>query len=163
MTAAEAAPRLTLLAALCLGSAIFGLVQMSSASPYWILWAPLFRPLAWLGLAAGLVLAVAAALTWRRAARNRAAYAKTGLTRDDVHKLSPGQFEGWCAARLREQGYRVTEVGGQSDHGVDLIAEREGERLVVQCKRWLGCGWSANRRYVTCMAPCTTNERPGRW
>ena len=40
--------------------------------------------------------------------------------------------------RLREQGFRVSEVGGQGDHGVDLIAERGEDRIVVQCKRWFG-------------------------
>jgi len=32
----------------------------------------------------------------------------------------------------------VSPVGGQGDHGVDLIAERDGARTAVQCKRWFG-------------------------
>jgi restriction system protein len=69
--------------------------------------------------------------------RDRAGSA-SALTRRDLRAFTPERFAEWCAARLREQGYRVTAVGGLSDPGVDLIAEREPERLVVQCKRWFG-------------------------
>lgn len=138
MTAAEAAPRLTLLAALCIGGGVFTLTQANSNNLWSIALSPLFRPLGWIGVATGLVLVPIAALVWRRAARNRAAFSRTGYTRQDLRALSPNQFEEWCAGRLREQGYRVTVVGGQGDHGVDLVAEREGARMVVQCKRWFG-------------------------
>jgi restriction system protein len=122
MSAAEIAPRLTVVAIVCLAAAIYVFPYGGSGPVVVVV----------------LVVAAAAALAWKRAAQSRAAYAKTGLTREAVRALSPTQFEKWCAARIRERGYRVTEVGGQGDHGIDLIAEREGERLVVQCKRWLG-------------------------
>ena len=138
MTAAEAAPRLAFAAILCTGGGIYTLIQTGGANPMFVMLAPLVRPLAWIGLAAGILTGLAALLAWRRAARQHAAYAKTGLTRKDLAALTPAQFEDWCAARLREQGYKVSVVGGQSDHGIDLIGERDGERLVVQCKRWLG-------------------------
>lgn len=77
-----------------------------------------------------------AALFWWRIVQRRQAFARTGLTRADLQRLSPTDFERWCAARLREQGYSVQEVGRQGDHGIDLIAERGGERTIVQCKRW---------------------------
>ncbi|HEV2010841.1 MAG TPA: restriction endonuclease [Candidatus Limnocylindria bacterium] len=138
MSAADAAPRLTLLAAICLGGATCALLLLNAAGPYGILLDPVIRPVAWLGVAGGLVLALAASLAWGRAARDQATDAMTGLTRRDLRELSPERFVDWSAARLREQGYRVTAVGGHSDPGVDLIAERESERLVVQCKRWFG-------------------------
>ena len=138
MTAAEAAPRLTALAALCIGSGIFALVQTGSANPMSAAFASILRPLGWIGIATGLVVVPIAVLVWRRACRNQAAFHRTGFTPKDLRALSPEQFEEWCADRLREQGYRVSVVGGQGDHGVDLIAEREGARMVVQCKRWFG-------------------------
>jgi hypothetical protein len=138
MSAVEAAPRLTLLAAACLGSATYALLLLNAAGPYGILLDPVIRPVAWLGVAGGLALALAAALAWERAARDRAAHAGAGLTRKDLRAFSPELFDDWCAARLRDQGYQVTAVGGLSDPGIDLIAERESERLVVQCKRWFG-------------------------
>ncbi len=45
------------------------------------------------------------------------------------------QFERFCAALLRTNGYEVVRKGGaQPDGSVDLLAERDGERLLVQCK-----------------------------
>jgi hypothetical protein len=47
------------------------------------------------------------------------------------------QFEKYCAALLQAEGLRVERKGGaQPDGGVDLIAERGGERTLVQCKHW---------------------------
>ena len=127
----------TLLAAICLGGAVYALRLLDSAGPYGILLGPALRPLAWLAFGGGLCLAAAAAFEWGRALRDRAGSAGA-LTRRDLRAFTPERFAEWCAARLREQGYRVTAVGGLSDPGVDLIAERERERLVVQCKRWFG-------------------------
>jgi hypothetical protein len=137
MSAAAAAPRVTLLAAICLGGATYALLLLDSAGPYGILLGPQLRPFAWLAFGGGLLLTAAAAVEWVRVARDRATGAG-GLTRQDLRAMPPERFADWCAARLREQGYRVTPVAGLSDRGVDLIAERERERLVVQCKRWFG-------------------------
>jgi hypothetical protein len=138
VSAAETALRVTLLAAVCLGGATSALLLLNAAGPYGILLTPVIRPVAWLGVAGGLALAVAAALAWGHVARDRAAGANAGLTRRELRECSPELFDQWCAERLREQGYRVLEVAGLSDPGIDLIAERDSERLVVQCKRWFG-------------------------
>ncbi|MDP9321338.1 MAG: restriction endonuclease [Chloroflexota bacterium] len=138
LSATKTALRLTLLAAACLGSATYALLLLNAAGPYGILLTPIIRPVAWLGVAGGLVLAAAAVLAWGRAARGRAAGANAGPTRRELRECSPELFDHWCAERLREQGYRVLEVAGLSDPGIDLIAERDTERLVVQCKRWFG-------------------------
>ena len=142
MTAAEAAPRLTLIAAICVGSALYLLLQPAPPDSSW---APLYAPLYALArqgasftLAVGVVVALIAVFVWRRAGLNRGRFQRSGFTLRDLQALSPEQFEEWCAVRLREQGYQVTAVGGQSDQGVDLIAEREGARMAVQCKRWFG-------------------------
>ncbi|MGC4074944.1 MAG: restriction endonuclease [Nibricoccus sp.] len=47
------------------------------------------------------------------------------------------QFEKFCAAMLRSEGYRVERKGGaQPDGGVDLICEKDGIAMLIQCKHW---------------------------
>jgi hypothetical protein len=137
LPAAAAAPRVTLLAAFFLGAATCALLLLDSAGPYGMLVGPALRPVAWVALAGGLCLAAGAALEWGRAIRERAERA-AGFTHRDLRELTAERFADWCATRLREQGYSVIPVAGLSEPGVDLIAERERERLVVQCKRWFG-------------------------
>jgi hypothetical protein len=137
LPAAAAAPRVTLLAAFFLGAAICALLLLDSAGPYRILLGPALRPVAWFAVGGGLCLLAGAAVEWARAIRGRADSAAS-FTRRDLRELTAERFADWCAIRLREQGYSVIGVAGLSEPGVDLIAEREQERLVVQCKRWFG-------------------------
>jgi restriction system protein len=44
------------------------------------------------------------------------------------------EFELFCADELRRARWRVTTTGASRDQGADLIAERDHERLVIQCK-----------------------------
>jgi restriction system protein len=44
------------------------------------------------------------------------------------------EFELFCADELRRARWRVTTTGASRDQGADLIAERDHDRLVVQCK-----------------------------
>lgn len=54
-----------------------------------------------------------------------------------VNKLSWKAFERQVAEVYRQHGYNVEETGGGgSDGGIDLILHRDGEKTVVQCKRW---------------------------
>ena len=47
------------------------------------------------------------------------------------------QFEKFCAALLISGGYVVERKGGaQPDGGVDLIATKDEQRTLVQCKHW---------------------------
>lgn len=53
--------------------------------------------------------------------------------------LSPTEFEKVVAGIYRSQGYKVTHIGKQGDHGVDLIVLSDtGKKLIVQCKKWKG-------------------------
>lgn len=45
-------------------------------------------------------------------------------------------FEGYVAARLRRAGWRVKLTPAVGDYGVDLIAEKGGQCVAVQCKRY---------------------------
>ena len=44
------------------------------------------------------------------------------------------EFEVFCAGELERGGWRVNLTPAARDQGADLVAERGGERLVVQCK-----------------------------
>jgi Holliday junction resolvase len=47
------------------------------------------------------------------------------------------QYERFCAALLRTEGYEVVRKNGaRPDGGVDLVVEKGGERMLVQCKHW---------------------------
>lgn len=49
------------------------------------------------------------------------------------------QFELWCAALLRENGFVNVEVTRCSgDAGVDILAEKDSIRYAIQCKRYAG-------------------------
>jgi restriction system protein len=47
------------------------------------------------------------------------------------------QFEKLVALVYRKLGYSVTRRGGANpDGGIDLVIEKDGQRLAVQCKQW---------------------------
>ena len=48
--------------------------------------------------------------------------------------LDPFEYERYCARQLEEAGWtaRVTKAAG--DQGADVVAEKDGRRLVIQCK-----------------------------
>ena len=54
----------------------------------------------------------------------------------ELQALSPDKFEDWVGARLKERGYSVKTTGMGGDHGVDLLAEKPGQLVVVKCKRF---------------------------
>ena len=45
-------------------------------------------------------------------------------------------YERFCAARLEQAGWSARPTQASGDQGVDIVAERAGVRLVVQCKRY---------------------------
>ncbi len=47
-------------------------------------------------------------------------------------------YEYFIAQTLRQDGWEVVETGrnGIRDHGIDLIASKDGVRRYVQCKCW---------------------------
>ncbi len=80
----------------------------------------------WLGLA-GASFGMFLALLLRRERRD------TGMTAIDA--MSGVEFEGYIAARLRRAGWQVGFTPVAGDYGVDLIAEKDGQSVAVQCKR----------------------------
>lgn len=53
----------------------------------------------------------------------------------DVDLMPGREFEDYVAARLRKTGWNVSMTPATGDFGVDVIAEKNGERVAVQCKR----------------------------
>jgi restriction system protein len=139
MSPAEAAPRLALIAAFLVAFGTWIQLQPAPTTPPGFP-QPISSPMSGgvLTILVGLAVGGIAWFLWRRAEAQHRHFQRTGYMPSDLRRLSPTQFEEWCADRLREQSYRVSVVGGQGDHGIDLIAERDGERTAVQCKRWFG-------------------------
>ena len=52
----------------------------------------------------------------------------------DSSKLTPLEYEAHCAAMLAGCGWEVRRTPATGDRGADVIAEKHGQRLVVQCK-----------------------------
>jgi restriction system protein len=78
------------------------------------------------GAAFGLVLVV---LLSREPSRRRDA----SLTAIDV--MTGTQFEDYVAVRMRRAGWQVSLTPVVGDYGVDLIAEKDGRSVAIQCKR----------------------------
>ncbi|MEF3272818.1 MAG: restriction endonuclease [Chloroflexus sp.] len=59
------------------------------------------------------------------------------LRRQQLLNLSPTEFEQRIGLLLEDLGWQqVTVRGGSGDRGVDITAERDGLRYIVQCKRY---------------------------
>lgn len=59
--------------------------------------------------------------------------------RELIERADWREFERLTAQALRGSGFSVGETPGEeveADGGVDLVAERNGYRYVVQCKKW---------------------------
>lgn len=55
----------------------------------------------------------------------------------DIKAISWQEFEFLVGEYYRRKGYSVFEMGGDSpDGGIDLLAKRNGEKIVIQCKHW---------------------------
>lgn len=48
--------------------------------------------------------------------------------------MTPSEFETFCAEELRRAGWNARVTMQSRDQGVDVIAEKNGRRIVLQCK-----------------------------
>ena len=86
----------------------------------------------------GTVVGLALVLVARERERYRAAAIDHTGDIAALRKKPWGEFETLVGQVFRGQGYMVKERGGfKRDHGVDLIAQRGKERVLIQCKHWL--------------------------
>lgn len=56
--------------------------------------------------------------------------------RNSLLRLSPQGFEDFVAELIRKMGYSVEQTPYSNDRGRDAIAERAGEKIIVECKRY---------------------------
>jgi hypothetical protein len=84
-------------------------------------------------LLAGTILLLWFAVRWQAASR-RHLVEWTG----DLRLLDAQEFEWLVGEVFRREGWKVEETGRQDgpDGGIDLIVTRQGEKRIVQCKRW---------------------------
>jgi restriction system protein len=62
---------------------------------------------------------------------------KKGFTTTDryeVDNMDPYEFESYCAELLRKSGFDAYATQGSGDQGVDVKADKNGEKWVFQCK-----------------------------
>jgi len=50
--------------------------------------------------------------------------------------MSPEEFEHYCAAVLREMKWKARVTQASGDQGVDIVADKRGMRIVIQCKKY---------------------------
>lgn len=75
----------------------------------------------------------------RRRGKSRIKSGSAFSTTDDFQKLTPEEFEELVTKLFISQGHQAKRVGGQGDHGVDIkVLSKNGEKWIVQCKRWNG-------------------------
>ena len=55
---------------------------------------------------------------------------------DPLRDISWQDFELLVGQLYRRRGYTVVETAGGADGGIDLVARRDGERVLIQCKHW---------------------------
>lgn len=51
-----------------------------------------------------------------------------------IENLNPYEFEHSCAEALKELGFEARATKGSGDQGVDVIAEKKGFKVAIQCK-----------------------------
>jgi restriction system protein len=79
--------------------------------------------------------------------------------------FTPTQFEQWCAKTLNSKGWKAITTKASGDQGADVIAEKKGTRVVLQCKLYSGTvgnkavqeAYSAQRHYATNASAVVTN------
>jgi len=56
------------------------------------------------------------------------------LSKKPVTELTPIEFEQACAAILEKAGWKATQTKASGDQGADIVAEKPGLKVVIQCK-----------------------------
>ncbi len=56
-------------------------------------------------------------------------------TLEEWKEVDPLQFEKLTALIFEKLGFRTKLIGGPGDKGIDIIAQKEGQNVFIQCKR----------------------------
>jgi restriction system protein len=52
--------------------------------------------------------------------------------------MGPDDFENYIADLFEKMGYKTIVTGGAYDEGVDVVAEKDGVKYYIQCKKYFG-------------------------
>ena len=117
-------------------AAFWGYLLFNGQTPFSLIPKPLDSYLFW-GL--GAVSGGFAIGFWLHERRQHRISLTDAQTLEDLLALSPDRFELLIAKLFEAYGHRATVMGGNGDHGVDvLVLTGEGEKWIVQCKRYSG-------------------------
>lgn len=91
--------------------------------------------------AVGIVVSLLAVVIWankrsQNAKKREVTRALLDMGATNPMQLSPHQYEQLCGALLEKNGWKVQYTSRTGDQGADLIAEKPGQRVVIQCKQW---------------------------
>ncbi|WP_426577687.1 restriction endonuclease [Xenorhabdus stockiae] len=51
-------------------------------------------------------------------------------------RMSPAEYEGYCADILKSSGWQARTTSISGDQGVDVVAEKDGLCVAIQCKKY---------------------------
>ncbi len=107
----------------------------SDGTMVWVIWTVLFTALAgvYWPLAPGLVFIGLAFF----GVLHLAVLVFLSITEAQFYEdMTPEEFEHYCAAVLREQKWRARVTQASGDQGADVVADKRGLRIVIQCKKY---------------------------
>ena len=85
-------------------------------------------------LVIGSIVAIALVAWYLRSRPTTPTARELSLRFEAVRSMSGAQFEDFTADLFRAMGHQAVVLGGAGDQGVDVIVNRRGERVAVQCK-----------------------------
>lgn len=59
---------------------------------------------------------------------------KTSVFSSFSSRMTPSEFEAYCAEELRRVGWQAYVTRGSRDQGIDVVASKNGTKLILQCK-----------------------------
>jgi restriction system protein len=75
--------------------------------------------------------------------------------------MTPSEFEDYISDLFSKLGYKTEVVGGAYDEGIDVIAEKNGIKHYIQCKKFIiqQVGVSAIRDFYGAIADHLANSK----
>ena len=117
-------------------AAFWGTLLANEQSPFSLIPEPL-NTILFFGL--GLVTGGVAMGFWIHQRHQRRINLADAQTLEDLMALLPEDFEALIAKLFEVYGHQTMLMGGNGDHGVDVVVTTsEGEKWIVQCKRYSG-------------------------
>ncbi len=94
-------------------------------------------PALWMLAALAVVVILGLVLKWHFTKKHfREIFLRNRDTSHIVQNLSGQGFEQWVVQLLLSVGAKAKHRGQQGDHGIDVVAEYQGRRIGIQCKKY---------------------------